>query len=283
MKRIVLLAVTICLVLCSVLGYSEEAQQTITFESDNYSVGVGKSITLKAIISPKKNIKLEWTSSNEEVATVSAKGAVKGVSVGETTITVKAVDSDSISASCKVTVVIPVKKISFTDKNVSMAVDTTWQLDANITPENATNKDIEWTSSNEKVATVNEAGIITGVSKGSAKITATAVDGGKAKGVINVKVNEYDMVFTSDKPQKAKYYYGSGRYTIKGKVKTGCVSIPDINIAMWAMVVGGNASEEFEVTPIKPGTDTITVKAGRVKTVITVFVSPEAFSSEVSE
>ena len=49
---------------------------------------------------------------------------------------------------------------------------------------------------------------------------------------------------------------------------------------MWAAVVGGLGSEEVTVTPVKPGVDTITIKAGRIKTVLKVYVSPEAFAEE---
>lgn len=279
MKKILAVIVAACLLFTAFSSLAEETV-TVSFEAEQFSLAMGKTLTLKTTVSPRKSMKLEWSSSDESVASVNNKGIVKGLSVGETTITVKSAEDESVTASCKVTVVLPVKKISFNEKALNLPAGLTQKPEIKIEPENATNKAVTFSSSNEKVATVDENGVITGVSKGSAKITAVAQDGSKVKGVIKVKVEEYDMIFTSAKPQTAKYYYSSGRYTITGKVKTGCVSIPNISIAMWAMVAGGPASEEFEVTPVKPGTDTITIKAGRLKTVIRVYVSPDCFKEE---
>lgn len=279
MKKILAVIVAACLLFTAFSSLAEETV-TVSFEAEQFSLAMGKNLTLKTTVSPRKSMKLEWSSSDESVASVNNKGIVKGLSVGETTITVKSAEGESVTASCKVAVILPVKKISFAEKALNLPAGLTQKPEIKIEPENATNKAVTFSSSNEKVATVDENGVITGVGKGSAKITAVAQDGSKVKGVIKVKVEEYDMIFTSAKPQTAKYYYNSGRYTITGKVKTGCVSIPNISIAMWAMVAGGPASEEFEVTPVKPGTDTITIKAGKLKTVIRVYVSPDCFKEE---
>lgn len=279
MKKIIAVILTLCILLASAACLAEEAV-TVSFDAEAYSVAIGKAITLKAVISPRKNLKLEWSSSDESIATVNNRGAVKGIAEGEAEITVKAADDSSISTTCKVAVVQPVKKISFAEKKLDLPAQLTYRLAAKVEPENATNKALTFTSSNEKVATVDETGLITAVAKGNAKITVAAEDGSKVKAAINVKVDEYDLVFTENKPQKTIYYYRSGQFTVRGSVKTGCVSIPDITTTMMAMVVGGPASEEFEVTPVKPGTDVITVKAGRTKTVITAYVSPECFPEE---
>ena len=282
MRRIILLLTVITLVLISAAAFAEDGP-TISFKDESYSIAVGKTVTLKAIITPKKNMKLEWSSSNEDVATVSKNGTVKGISVGETIITVKSADNDAINATCKLNVVIPVKSIKLSDKSVSMAVNTTWQLEATIKPENATKQDLIWTSSNNKIAIVSKTGVITGLSKGTVKITAAASDGSKVKAVISVKVDEYDLVFTSKSSQKTRYYMGNGRIKVKGSVKNGCVRIPDLSDEKFIMAMGGYASEEFSVTPVKAGVDTITVTAGSVKTVIKVFVSPEVFKTQSAD
>ena len=274
MKKALLLLAVIIMAMSSVLCLAEDTP-VISFESESLTVPVGKSVTPKTVITPKSKLKLEWSSSNEEVATVSAKGAVKGVSVGEAVITVKAVDNDAISASCTVTVVMPVKKISFRDKSISLAAGITQPLQVTVEPEDATNKALDWSSSNEKVAKVNADGFVTGLSKGSARITAQARDGSGTKASVTVKVDVYDLVLTTTEPQTATYYYGSGHFVIKAKGKTGCVDVPEINSEMMAVVIGGYGSGEFEVKPVKPGTDTITVKAGSVKTIIKVYVSPD--------
>lgn len=70
---------------------------------------------------------------------------------------------------------------------------------ATVTPDNATNKKVTWTSSDESVATVNEDGVVTGVKVGTATITATTVDGG-ITGTATIEVKEDDVIPTPVKP-----------------------------------------------------------------------------------
>ena len=278
MKKKTLLSLIVLSCFCLVVGcfsVSIAESVTVSFEVDSYSVPIGKSITLKTIVSPKSNMKMEWFSSNDEVATVSVKGVVKGISVGEAVITVKSIDNNEISASCKIFVVNPVKKIVLSDKSISLARGTIWRISAEVEPEDATNKNIVWSSSNNKVAMVSAGGVVTAISKGSAKITATAVDGSKATATVNVKVDEYNVVITSPLQQQAYYgYSGHGPIRIKGKVKNGNVAISGEEINGWFS--GSKSDEHFTVIPIKAGTDTITL-SGSFKVSFKVFVHPDAF------
>ena len=70
---------------------------------------------------------------------------------------------------------------------------------ATVTPDNATNKKVTWTSSDESVATVNEDGVVTGVKAGKATITATTVDGG-ITGTATIEVKEDDVIPTPVEP-----------------------------------------------------------------------------------
>ena len=173
----------------------------------------------------------------------------------------------------------PIKKLTITDKNVILAPNTRYQLSLTVDPENASTEGLIWTSSNEKVATVDEKGLVTGVKKGSAQITVKASGGSKAKAVINVKVQEYDLVFTSRDPQKVQYSYGTGRFNISGSVKNGKVSIPSINEYVMASVIGGKIEKDVDVTPISAGEDVITIKVNKKKFTYKAYVSQEVFSA----
>lgn len=149
------------------------------------TVAVGKSITLKAAITPAalKKTKLVWSSSDESIATVSPKGAVKGVNAGTAEITAVAADAGACAASFTVTVTPVIKSIKISG-TASTFPGKTVQLTAQVldSKKNDLSKDaaLVWSSSSGKVATVDENGLVTAVSKGKATITASFA-GKKAK------------------------------------------------------------------------------------------------------
>ena len=150
----------------------------ISLSEDTVEVERGKTVTVNAVIEPSNASKkgVIWTSEDSSVATV-AGGIIKGVGIGETTI--KATTKDGgYEASCTVSVFeIPVTGIELSPSSVSVGVGYTARLKANILPDNATDTDVTWTTNDASVATVSSEGIVTGVSYGSTKITATAADG----------------------------------------------------------------------------------------------------------
>ena len=155
----------------------------ITLNKTALNLTIGASESLVATISPSNatNKDVEWTSSNTNVATVDTTGKVTGVSAGSATITVKTKDGAKI-ATCNVTVknsVIPITGVTLNKTALNLVTGASESLVATISPSNATNKDVEWTSSNTNVATVDTTGKVTGVSSGSATITVKTKDGTK--------------------------------------------------------------------------------------------------------
>ena len=114
--------------------------------------------------------KAVWKSSNNDVATVS-NGIVTAVSVGKVDISLSY--NGKFVASCKITVS-PIKASSvvLSEHNLNMIIGESVELYATIEPFNTTNKEIKWETSNKKVATVTDEGIITAVSIGSVTIKA---------------------------------------------------------------------------------------------------------------
>lgn len=145
------------------------------------SVGVGSTTTLVATVLPSNatNKNVTWSSDNAAIATVSSAGVVTGIALGSATITVTTADGAK-TATCAVTVSnVPVTSVSVSPTSASLGVGVTTQLTAMILPANATNKSVTWTTSNAAFATVSSTGLVTGVTAGSATITATTVDGVK--------------------------------------------------------------------------------------------------------
>lgn len=161
----------------------------IVLSETEMTLNEGQSAQLTAIVSSDANNKtLAWSSSNEDVATVSKDGNVTAVSKGVAVITVKATDGSNVSASCTVNVIKIVSGITLSESELTLNEGESTQLSATITPELANNKTLLWSSSNEAVAVVSETGKVTAISKGSAIITAKATDGSNvsASCVINV-------------------------------------------------------------------------------------------------
>ena len=115
-----------------------------------------------------------WTSSNEEVATVSDTGYVEICGVGTAVITVTA---GNVKAACKITVPQLIDWIEFDEDEIELKAGQTYQLKPYISPSDATNKKLKYTSSDTKVAEVSASGLVTAKSEGEAKIRAAATDG----------------------------------------------------------------------------------------------------------
>lgn len=141
------------------------------------TIEVGKTEKLTATVQPTNatNQKVTWSSSNTDIATVGTDGTVTANAVGTADITVTTADG-SKTATCAVTVnpkTVAVAEVKLDKTKLELEEGTTATLMATVTPEDATDKTVTWTSSNDEVATVNN-GKVTAVSEGEATITAKA-------------------------------------------------------------------------------------------------------------
>lgn len=147
--------------------------------SASETIAKGQSFTLKPEILPTDatNKTLSYGSSDESVAKVSKSGVVSAVGCGNAVITCSAVDGSGVSAQCSITVYQAVKGIKLSENAVT--VDAGKQKDISITimPEDATNKNVKWKTSQSSVATVTQSGKITGIQGGDCEITCTTEDG----------------------------------------------------------------------------------------------------------
>lgn len=105
---------------------------------------------------------------------------------------------------------VPVTSIIISQPSIEINKGQTYQLTATILPSNATNINVTWYSSNTNVATVDQTGLVTGLSEGSSEITATSVDSGLSAKV-NVTVTapifeKVDLLYTYDDVQQNNYY-----------------------------------------------------------------------------
>lgn len=197
-----------------------KAVKITNVKSKKITIGKGKKVKLSIALVLKKGSKaskkVAFKSSKSAVASVSKTGVIKAKKLGKTKITVKS----KANPKKKVTITVVVAKKNILVKKISMKkkltlymdtssdeddsdededdavlyedADNTYQLDYKVTPSNATNQKVKWSSSNKKVITVDANGTVTMVGTGKAKVTVKTTDGSKKKAVcvITVKPDE---------------------------------------------------------------------------------------------
>lgn len=168
----------------------------ITITGITRKVAPGKRIALKANVFPANadNQDVTWSirSADKKYATVNSKGvvSVKKSAKGRKIVVMATSDEDdSIQAVYKITVMKQaVKKVKLIAKTKKIKVKKSTTIKAVLSPSKGISKEVSWTSSNPKIATVNAKGKVTGIKKGKVKITATAKDGSGRKAKITIKV-----------------------------------------------------------------------------------------------
>ena len=179
---------------------------SVTLSETSLNLDVGDSYQLTTMVLPNNATyrTLSWSSSNPGVATVSSSGVVMPISPGDATIIATTTDGTNLSASCHVTVVKLIKSITLNESSLTLTLPQTTQLAAVITPNDATNQALTWTSSNTSVAMVDANGFVTSKSVGNTIIKAASKDGTnlsascqvtvKQQYVTSISLNETNLV-----------------------------------------------------------------------------------------
>lgn len=134
---------------------------------------------------------LTWSSSDPTTVQVDQSGNIHAVKSGKATITVK--DESGKKASCVVTVINKLKSLSLSEKNVELKGQTEKKLSVTLTPSDADEEKLTWTSSNEGVVKVSEDGTLTPVSCGEATITVESKSGLTDRCKVVVVVHDWKL------------------------------------------------------------------------------------------
>lgn len=247
------------------------AAQSIILNYRNNSIYTSQSFTLKGTVFPETTTDktLNWSSADKSVATVTNAGKVTGVGKGTTVITCTTADG-SVSATCTVTVnkKVHVENIelycgdeaNFTAKTLYKGQS--FDLSALVSPSNATFKTVKWSSSNEKVATVDSEGHVIAVGGGTAAIKCTSEDNPMvaASCAVTVKVKATGISLSST---SLKIYVG------KTKTLTATVAPSDAtnkNVT-WKTLDSkiATVNKNGKITAVKAGTTYITATTANGK------------------
>lgn len=169
---------------------------SITLNKTSITIQLGYAEELIATVSPNNaaNKEVTWSSSDNNVVVIGrGDGKVYAVSKSVGTATITATCGGK-TATCKVTVV-PIEATSVTLNKTSMElkIGESGQLSATVSPDNATDKKVTWSSSDKSIATVDANGKVTSVSAGTATITATS---GKKTATCKVTVSKKIQTIT---------------------------------------------------------------------------------------
>lgn len=265
---------------------SVEVLQQVTGVTLNYTeitIAAGEEITLEANIAPKtaSELEVEWETTAPAIATVDKLGNVLGVAGGTAVISCTTVDGD-YTAHCIVTVVEEVTVIEMPDE-MEVGVGKKKTIEIKVGGETASNKSVEWESSNKKICTVNEKGVIKGVKVGTCIVTATALDGSGVYAECEVRV----IIATEEINIDPSCQYIE---LIVGKSKTvKYTTVPDPTTykPVWTSKDESIAvvNKTGQITGLKAGTTTVIATAPdnpEVKGYVTVKVTNPVYATSVT-
>ena len=209
------------------------------------SLGVGDTAQIVATVYPTtvSNKTVLFQSSAPDIVTVSNTGLITAKAEGSAVITVTSESTSNISATVEVTVakaVVPVQSITLNHTTASLLVGQTLQLTATLTPDDATDKTVIWTSSDPGAASVDENGLVTALEQGDATITAVPSGNSalSANCVISLAHNTATVLLDLDFTQK----------TVAEYIDAGVLSIDDSTIASLAYGDNGLECNDTDLT-----------------------------------
>ena len=243
----------------------------VTLSSKELTLSKGASATLFLTVTPEDfTDEVSWKSGNTSVVTVNDAGVIKVVGLGTATIKVVV---GSKSASCKVTVQQPVTSISLNKTSLTLEALATYQLTATAYPNNAVDRRVSWSSSAPDIASVDDNGLITARKKGSAIVTATAMDGSDVTKKCTVTVSNTAYICATVEAMESPHNYPNSCsdfwvYTIPGaeKLRVTFDARTDIEDGFdYLYVFDGTGKQVGKYTGTELAGQTITIPGDTVK------------------
>lgn len=162
---------------------------SLTLSPTYREIALGKTFTIKKKILPEEyaDTPVTWKSSNTAIATVTKNGKVKGIKKGKCTITCT-LDKYNSKAVCEVKVASLRTTIKLNKTNIRIGKGQSYRLKATVWSNNSTTPSVKWTTSNRKIATVGQKGLVRAKKLGYVTIMATTTDKLKVSAKCKVRV-----------------------------------------------------------------------------------------------
>ena len=146
-------------------------------------------LSVKVLPATVKNKKITLSVDNEEAVRVKG-NSVTGVAPGEALLTIASVQDPNATLQIRIVVVQLVTRLTLTPSEKTVPVGGTITLTPTYIPENATTQKVAWDAGNGAILTVDENGVVTGVKRGTGRVTATATDGSKIRATLSIRVTQ---------------------------------------------------------------------------------------------
>ena len=246
-----------------------------------------------AILADTANLTLDWKSSASTIISVDSNGTATALAVGNATITLTINNKYTASIDLEArTSVVSVENVTLAPASTTLATGETVQLVATITPADATNTDVTWSTTDEEIASVSTTGLVTaGTKSGNATITVKTDDGNRtatAEIIVNnavqsISLNKNTLSLTAGKTEQLvatitpeyatnkNVTWSSSKPTVADVDQNGNVTAKDKagTAVITVITADGNFSAECTVTVTKESgyilvTDASTIKAGDI-------------------
>ncbi|MFD6208096.1 Ig domain-containing protein [Peribacillus sp. NPDC060253] len=222
--------------------------KTVKVNKTSLSITAGKTGTLSASVSPSDSTDktVKWKSASTKIATVDSKGKVTGKAKGTTTVTATVKGAKDVKVKVTVTAPIMAKSVKLNKTSATINKGKSLTLSATVSPSNTTNKAVKWKSSNTKIAKVDSKGKVSAVGVGTAKITATTINGKSSTTTIHVP---YSKSLSAGK-WKAGKDLPAGRYKITTKSGSGNLFISMNDYDRYVNEILSSEDDGFGVTVV---------------------------------
>ena len=225
----------------------------IELAETNMTMTVGKQAKLTPVILPENanDRSITYNSTDPEVAAVDSYGNVTATGCGECDIVCTANGGDGISVSCHITAIKLISGIAVSEPSIILPLGSLYTVETVITPEDATRKDVIWTSSNVYVARA-AAGKIEAVGQGDCIITCTTMDGSNLQASVNVHVPSFSVeateyTVTAKDGMVIPFHPAADGYNILYSSDAECFTVTE------------EGKNQLRMTPVYAGSGTLTL------------------------
>lgn len=231
-------------------------------------IPAGTTANLNTTCTPEdaSNRRVTYTTTDAGVAKA-GESSIRAIQQGECDLVVASTLNPEVTETFRVLVIQPVKKIQIDAGNRKVAAGSTLQLTAACAPENASIREVTWSSGNPNIATVDEFGIVTGLKKGTVNIMATAADGSNTKATVSLSVTQSVTSLSITQPELSVTV---GR-SVQAKVKAEPAEASDKSVS-WS-------SSNTEIATVSANGTVTGKKAGTTMITATSKSNPDIFAT----